>query len=122
MAGMKLLTKYDAKLCLKAAYRAAQDLGFNVPPIDDTSKRFNATKGNVLISVLAGSFAPHCDFRITAEVYPDVNEVVLEINKPWLTTGAIGVRKVNEQAEGLVQAIVNLIEKDGGKIIERKSF
>jgi hypothetical protein len=122
MAGMKLLTKYDARLCLKAAYRAAQDLGFIVPAIDDASKRFGATKGNVFISALAGPFAPHCDFQITTEVYPDVNEIVLEINKPWLTTGAIGVRKVNEQAEELLRTIVRLIEKDGGTIIERKAF
>jgi hypothetical protein len=122
MAGVKLLTKYDARLCLKAAYRAAQDLGFSVPALDDATKRFRATKGNALISALAGPFSPHCDFQIAAEVYPDVNELVVEINKPWLTTGAIGVRKVTEQADALVQGIVNLIEKDNGKIIERKAF
>lgn len=122
MAGVKLVTKYDARLCLKAAYRAAQDLGFNVTPIEDTSKRFSATKGNAFLSALAGPLAPHCDFQVTTETYPDTNEVVIDINKPWLSSGAIGVRKVNEQAEELVRAIIQGIEKGGGAIIERKAF
>ena len=46
MAGVKLLTKTDPQLCLKLAYRAAQDLGYAVTPIEDASKRFTATKGS----------------------------------------------------------------------------
>src|SRR4051794_24241091 len=104
MPGIKLLTKLDPAICLKAAYRAAQDLGFSLTPIDDAPKRFTATKGNVLVSMIAGPFAPHCHFEISAQTYADANEVVLEKNTPWLTTGSVGVSKVKKQAEELMQA------------------
>ena len=122
MAGMKLLTKTDAQLCLKLAFRAAQDLGFSVTPIEDTSKRFTATKGSALLSAVAGPFAPHCDFQISVEIYPDMNEIIFEMNKPWLTSGAVGVRKVKDQGEELVRAIASAIEKNGGAIMERKEI
>jgi hypothetical protein len=122
MAGLKILTKLDTQTCLRAAWRTAQDLGFALTPLEDCSKRFTATKGNALISVIAGPFAPHCVFEISAQSYGDANEVVLEKNKPWLTTGAAGVSKVNRQAEDLMQAIGCAIEKEGGTILERKEF
>ena len=122
MPGIKLLTKLEPSTCLKAAYRAAQDLGFSLTPIDEASKRFTATKGNMLVSIIAGPFAPHCHFEISATAYADANEVVLEKNTPWLTTGAVGVGKVKKQADDLMQAIANGIEKEGGKILERKEF
>jgi hypothetical protein len=122
MSGVKLLTKHDPKLCLKAAFRAAQNLGFNVTPIDDNSKRFSATKGNFLLSALAGPFAPRCDFQVSVETYLDTTEVVLDINKPWLSSGSVGVRKVKEQADALLRDIISAIEKDGGKIAERREF
>ena len=46
MSAIKLLTKFDAHKCLKAAYRAAQDQGFTLTPIDDRSTRFTASKGS----------------------------------------------------------------------------
>jgi hypothetical protein len=122
MAGIKLLTKLAPQTCLKAAWRVAQDQSYSLTPIDASSDRFTATKGNVLLSVLAGPFAPHCVFDIYVAAYGDANEVVLEKNKPWLTTGAVGVRKVNEQAEELMRGIVTAIEKEGGTILERKEF
>ena len=122
MAGLKLLTKLEPLTCLKAAWRAAQNQGFSLTPIDEASERFTATKGNVLISMLAGPFAPHCVFEIYVAAYRDANEVVLEKNKPWLTTGAIGVKKVTQQAEDLLRDIVSAIEKEGGTILERKEF
>jgi hypothetical protein len=122
MPGFKLLTKLDPQTCLKVAWRAAQDRGFSLTPISDSATRFTATKGNVLISMIAGPFAPHCVFQISAQAYADANEVVLEQNKPWLTTGAVGVSKVNQQAEELMLAIAGAIEKEGGTILERKEF
>ena len=122
MPGIKLLTKLDPHTCLKAAYRAAQDLGFSLTPIDDASRRFTATKGNVLVSIIAGPFAPHCHFEISTAAYADANEVVLEKNTPWLTTGAVGVGKVKKQADDLMQAIAAGIEKEGGTILDRKEF
>ena len=122
MPGLKLLTKLDSQTCINAAWRTAQDLGFSPTPIVDGCTRFAATKGSTLLSVIAGPFAPHCDFQISVATYADANEVVLEKNKPWLTTGAIGVSKVNQQASDLMAAIASAIEKDGGKILERKEF
>ena len=88
MAGLKLLTKLDPQTCLKLAWRAAQDHGFSLPPLDECAKRFTATKGNSLISMIAGPFATTpCSFQISIEPYGDTNEVVLEKNSPWLSSG-----------------------------------
>jgi hypothetical protein len=122
MPGIKLLTKLDPATCLKVAYRAAQDLGFSLSPLETACKRFTATKGSALMSMIAGPFAPHCHFEISAESYADANEVVLEKNTPWLTTGSVGVSKVKKQADDLMAAIACGIENEGGKISERREF
>lgn len=122
MAGLKLLTKLEPHMCLKLAWRTAQDAGYAVTPIEDSSKRFTATKGNVLFAALAGALAPRCNFEITVEGYPDATEVMLVKNKPWLTTGASGVAKVACQAEDLLQGIARAIEQAGGTVLERKEF
>jgi hypothetical protein len=119
--GVKLLTNMDPQLCLKLAWRAAQDRGYALTPLSDTTRRFTASKGNMIVGVLAGSLAPHCVFKIGVESYPDANELVLEMNSPWLS-GASGVRKVKQAAEELIDAIVSAVEKEGGKITERKEF
>ncbi len=123
MAGLKLLTKFDAQTCLKVAWRKAQDRGYRLPPLEECAKRFTATKGSALVSMIAGPFAATpCVFQISVEEYGDANEVVLEKNKPWLVSGAAGVSKVNQQAEELMSAIACAIEKEGGTILERKEF
>ncbi|MSQ94581.1 MAG: hypothetical protein EXR98_08485 [Gemmataceae bacterium] len=122
MPGTKILTKLDAAICLKAAWRAAQDLGFSLTPIADGAKSFTATKGSAVVALIAGAFAPQCVFQISVESYSDANELVLQKNKPWLSSGAVGVNKVNRQAEDLLSAIVRAIEKEGGAILERKEF
>jgi hypothetical protein len=122
MAGVKLLTKLEPQTCLKLAWRTAQDAGFSVSPIEDGSKRFTATKGSMLFAALAGGFAPHCNFEIVVEGYPDATEVMLFKNKPWLTTGISGVAKVASQADELLQGIGRAIEKAGGTVLERKEF
>src|SRR5262245_45977844 len=103
MPGIKLLTKLDTQTCLKAAYRAAQDLGFSLTPINEGLRQFTASKGSVLFSMIAGSFSPHCRFEISTPSYPDANEVVLERNSPWLLTGSSGNTKVKQQADDLMQ-------------------
>jgi hypothetical protein len=122
MPGFKLLTKLDAQTCLKAAWRTAQDLGYELTPIEDCAKRFTATKGSLLLSVLPFGVAPQCVFQIHVEAYPDGNELVLEKNEPWLRGGAIAVGKVTRQAEELLGAIACAIEKAGGAVLERKEF
>jgi hypothetical protein len=122
MAGLKLLTKFDAQTCLKIAWRTAQEMGFSLTPLDESSRRFTASKGNIFTSILGGPFAPNCNFKISVEDYPSANEVVLEKQTAWLFSGAIGVGKVNRQAEELLSAIASAIEKEGGNILERKEF
>ncbi|MBI3823814.1 MAG: hypothetical protein HY289_14185 [Planctomycetes bacterium] len=122
MAGLKLLTKFDPQICLKTAWRTAQDFGYSLTPIGDCAKSFTATKGSALLGVLAGPFAPQCIFEISVGAYSDANEVALTRNTPWLMSGAAGVRKVNQRAEELMHAIACAIEKEGGTILERKEF
>src|SRR5437667_6043664 len=111
------MTKLDAPTCLKAAWRTAQDLGYSLTPIDDCAKRFTATKGNLLLSVLPFGVAPQCVFQISVAAYPDGNELILERNEPWLRGGAIAVGKVTRQAEELFTAIACAIEKAGGAVL-----
>jgi hypothetical protein len=122
MSGVKLLTRLDPQTCLKVAWRAAQDLSFSVPPIEECGKRFTARKGNALFNLIAGPLAPQCIFAISVEAYNDATEVVLEKNTPWLTSGAVGVAKVNKQADDLLAAITCGIETAGGSVHERKEF
>ncbi len=122
MAGLKLLTKLEPHTCLKLAWRTAQDAGYAVSPIEDDSRRFTATKGNLLFAALAGALAPHCHFEVAVAAYPDATEVMLVKNKPWLVTGVSGVAKVGRYADELVQGIARAIEKAGGTVLERKEF
>lgn len=122
MPGIKLLTNLAAPTCLKTAWRTAQDLGYSLTPIEDNSKRFTATKGNAIVAIIAGALAPHCAFQISVQTYGDANELVLEVNKPWLTGGAVGVARVARQAQELLGAIITGIEKEGGKALETKEF
>jgi hypothetical protein len=41
--GMKLLTNLDAQMCLKLAWRAAQDRGYTLTPLHDGCKGFTAS-------------------------------------------------------------------------------
>jgi hypothetical protein len=122
MAGMKLLTKLDPLTCLKLAWRTAQDQGYTITPIDDNSKHFTAKRGNVVVGLIAGPVSPYCCFEISVESYPSANELVLEKNNPWFTSGAIGVSRVNARATELFDGIAAAIEKEGGTIVERKEF
>jgi len=121
MPGFKLLTPFDPQICLKVAWRTAQDLGYSLTPLEDCSKRFTASKGSVLLSVVP-LMPPKCVFHVSVAAYPDANELVVERNEPWLTSGKIGVSRVKRQAEDLVSAIACAIEKAGGTIQERKEF
>jgi hypothetical protein len=119
--GLKLLTNMDPQLCLKLAWRTAQDIGYSLTPLGECSTRFTASKGNSLIGVLAGALAPHCVFEVAVATYPDANELILEMNTPYLS-GAAGVRKVRRQADELLQAVACAIEKEGASVLERKEF
>ena len=121
MPGLKLLTHFDPPTCVKVAWRAAQDLGYALTPIDDGATCFTASKGSALLSVVP-FMPPKCVFQVAVVCYPDCNEVVVERNEPWVTSGKIGVNRVKQHAEELVGAIVSAIEKAGGKITERKEF
>lgn len=120
--GLKLLTDMDPQICVKLAWRTAQDLGYSLTPLGDCATRFTATKGNAVLGALAGALAPHCVFEIAAQSYPDANELILEMNSPWLSSGIGGVRKVKRQADELLQAVACAIEKEGAKVLERKEF
>jgi hypothetical protein len=72
--------------------------------------------------MLAGALAPRCVFQIGVETYPDANELVLQTDLPWLSSGIGGVRRVRKSAEELVRAIACVIEQEGGTILERKEF
>lgn len=120
--GLKLLTDLDAQTCLRLAWRTAQDQGYSLKPLDDCATRFTATKGNLVIGVLAGALAPRCVLEVAVASYPDANELIVETNTPWISSGIGGVRKIRRQAEEFLQAVACAIEKEGAKVLERKEF
>lgn len=121
MPGIKLLTKLDPTICYKVAWRTAQDLGYSIPPLDENSTSFTATKGNFVTRML-GPISLYCRLDISVHAYPSANEIVIEKNNPWLSSGAIGRAKVNKLAEEYITALSAAIEKEGGSIVERKEF
>lgn len=122
MPGFKLLTALDPPTCLKIAWRTAQNLGYELTPIDDHSRRFTATRGSLVGALFGGLFAPRHILQISVASYPDANEIVVERNEPWLSSGAIGVSKVKRAAEELVNAIARAVEAAGSTIVERREF
>ena len=122
MPGIKLLTNLEPVKCLKAAWRTAQDMGYSISPIEETSKRFSANKGNLFMNLIAGPLAPRSSFEITVESYRSANEISIETNQPWFTSGAIGVSKVRKRADELLDAIAKAIEDEGGAIQGRKEY
>jgi hypothetical protein len=122
MAGVKVLTDLDAHKALRSAWRAAQNQGYNLTSAGLDIPRFEAKKGHALFRILAGPLAPYCQFRVSVETYASGTEIVLEKNMPWLTTGALGVRRVNRQADELADAIGTALQEDGGKVLEKKEF
>ena len=123
MPGYKVLTNLAPDRCLKAAWRAAQDCGFRLKPLADGATQFRAKKGHWALNVLAGNlFTPRCDIKVSTQQYDNGTEVVLEMDVPWVTTGALGVRRANNQATALVDAIAETLKKEGGEVIERKEF
>ena len=120
MAGIKLVTDMDPETALQLPWRAAQDLSFTLTPIADGS--FSASKGSAIWSALLGPAAPHCQFKIVAKKYPDgMTDLVLERNSPW-TSGRLGLRRINAEAQGLIDRTVEALEKNGGNIKERKEI
>jgi hypothetical protein len=120
--GLKVLTDLDSHKALRSAWRAAQEQGYSLasPGLDEP--RFEARKGHVVWSMLVGPLAPYLHFKVSVEKYDNGCEVVLDKTLPWITTGAVGVGRVNRQAEELMDAIAAALEKDGGRVLERKTF
>lgn len=69
MAGIKVVTDAAPEAVLQLAWRAAQDLGFTLTPIQDGA--FQASKGHFVWSMLVGWAAPHCQFKVSAHRYAD---------------------------------------------------
>ena len=120
MAGIKLVTDMDPETALQLAWRAAQDLRFTLTPIADGS--FCASKGHAIWSILVGPAAPHCQFKIAAQKYPDgTTDLVLERNSA-VTSGLLGRRRISGEADALMQKIADAVQQNGGTIIERKEL
>jgi hypothetical protein len=120
MAGIKLVTDAKPDTVLQLAWRAAQDLGFKLTPIENGA--FTASKGHFVLSMLVGPAAPHCSFKISANAYPDgTTDVVLERNYAG-ASGLIGRRHINREAATVMDNAAEAIQKNGGKVIERKEI
>jgi hypothetical protein len=120
MAGFKLVTDLDPDRALQAAWRAAQDLGFRLSPIEGAA--FHAKKGHAVLSAVVGPVSPYCNFKVTAARYGDgTTDVVIETNRPWLTSGMIGVRRVQAQAQELADKVEEALGREG-KVMERKEI
>ena len=120
MAGIKLVTDIDPEKGLQLTWRAAQDLGFSLTPIQNGS--FEASKGHMIWSMLVGPAAPHCQFKLSAQKYPDgTTDLVLERNSAW-TSGLIGRRRIQKEADALMDRVAESVQQNGGKVNERKEI
>jgi hypothetical protein len=119
MAGIKLVTDADPETALQIAWRTAQDLGFKLTPVLEGA--FCASKGHMIWSMLVGPAAPHCSFRIAAFKYPDGTDLVLERNSPW-TSGLLGLRRIQGEADTLMERVADAVARAGCKVIDRKEI
>jgi hypothetical protein len=120
MAGIKLVIDLEPDRALPLAWRAAEDLGFALTPIQDGT--FQASKGYAILSVLVGPLAPHCRFQISARRYEDgTTDLVIERNGA-MTSGAIGARRIKGEADALMDKIAAALEANGGKVRERREI
>jgi hypothetical protein len=120
MAGIKLVTDMDLDTAVQLAWRAAQDLSFTLTPVQGGA--FQASKGSLVASILVGSAAPRCAFKIAAKKYVDgTTDLVLARNSGW-PCGLLGMRRINAEAEALMQKVADAIQQNGGKVIERKAI
>ena len=120
MAGIKLVIDMEPATALQLAWRAAQDLQFRLTPIQDGT--FQASKGRAIWSLLVGPAAPHCSFTISVHSYPDgTTDLVLDRNTPW-SSGVLGLRRIQAEAETLMKRSADAIEANGGKVRECKEL
>jgi hypothetical protein len=120
MTGIKLVTNVEPDKGLQLAWRAAQDLGFDLTPIQDST--FEASKGRAIWSILVGPAAPHCRFKLSAHAYPDgTTDLVLERNSAW-TSGLIGLRRIKGEATALMDKVAQAVQHSGGQVVERKEI
>jgi hypothetical protein len=124
MPGFKVLTDLPPEKCVKTTWRAAQDIGFTLSGLEPDGRHFLARKGNWLLNHFFGNlFTPYCQFKISAEVYDNGTEVVVEREQAaTVTTGKLGAWRVHRQAEELTDAIAAALQNEGGKVLERKEF
>jgi hypothetical protein len=121
MAGHIIVTNLEEKTALKLARDVARDLDFNVERTDEFT--FNASKGNLALSIFVGAFVAYCNFtiEINRAKYEGEVEIVINRNSPWWT-GVIGVNRVKSRAKELAEEIADAIEKEGGKVLSEKAF
>src|SRR5579859_3371307 len=115
MAGIKLVIDLEPDRALQLAWRVAQDLGFVLTPIKDGW--FLAGKGHILWSALVGAAAPHCKFKLSAHRYEDgTTDLVLERNSA-LTSGLLGRRRIQGEADALMEKVSEAIAQNGGRVV-----
>lgn len=111
MAGFALSTNAQPLHVRDTAVNCASGMGFAIIP--ETDWTFRASKGNMVVAVLAGAFVPVCRFRLAITSSPDgMTHLQVERNSPWWT-GAIGIRRVKNRARDLTTAIGSALSSQG---------
>jgi hypothetical protein len=104
----------------KIAGQAARNLNYSVLLVGDSE--LTARRGSVLASLIVGAVAPACDFRVSVRAGPDKTaEVAIQVNRPWWSSGVLGLKRVKARAEELADAIASGVREKGGKVLRRAS-
>jgi hypothetical protein len=117
MAGWKLEVDLGQSKVFKIAKRVAKEEGFHVVEVDDY--HFEAKRGSLPLSIIAGALVAYCDFKIEVEAYDDATDLVLTRNTPWWT-GVLGVSRVKNWAKHLVDEIAKEVEEEEGAILDKQ--
>jgi hypothetical protein len=118
VAGYILTTDLDRQQALSAAIRAARAEGFRVREL--TECEFVARRSNLAASLLMGPFVAYCNFHVRVLDNHDGVDVVVQRNYPWWTGS--GLRGVRLWAKRLANAIDRMLEKSGGRVLDRLEY
>jgi hypothetical protein len=104
---------------MKLARRAARDQGFTVS--DEQNASFSASRGSMALSFLAGGLISHNNFTVKVEQGHGDSEIIID-GKSWMSTGLVGQGRESKAIKAFGDAVMAVIQEEGGKVLASNEF
>jgi hypothetical protein len=118
MAGISMLVDMSADDAFRLVSQVSRQQKYSVQFLSDNE--LSIRKGSLLADLIVGwMVAPYRDFRVSIRTGANkAAEVVIQPNKPWWG-GVVGVRRAQNHAEELANAIEATVRERGVKVLKR---